>query len=381
MRYKCFRPDILGNESDLSRQFSAIRFWTDKLLEGWGTLSKQRRERMKAILEIHFYQEDKVSVFLKSDSSGDEEKFGEVLLFCLFAMRQMANLGQQGRSLAELLTIMPEGISDLGRETIGGVRLVKYHRYPPGQKRFEAKLDENRFTLNAIGFGLLARGVGYYAPVSVLALMSYLVKRRMGDDDYLARLARAAAACGSFMLAGKLTILNQTQLAFSCAISSWYGEEDSNTGDYSIDYFENIETNEKLPGLSHLVESPEDEQERIALTYPKYVNAIEAEATAPGENDGDISDETATTERPTPEVKSVMEVREAAVWDNWALGLGIACVFLGGGIGLLTVVTIVISILAMNKPPKPRPSAWKHWVGLVSGSLYFLVYMHNYGHL
>lgn len=75
------------------------------------------------------------------------------------------------------------------------------------------------------------------------------------------------------------------------------------------------------------------------------------------------------------------ELATATVWDNWSFGLGIACVFLGGMIGILPMITIVISAIAQSKPPKPRPGGWKSIIGLVAGALYFLVYLNNYGHL
>ena len=44
-------------------------------------------------LEINFHQQDEVSVFLENTTSGREEKFGEILLFCCVALRNIVNFG------------------------------------------------------------------------------------------------------------------------------------------------------------------------------------------------------------------------------------------------------------------------------------------------
>ena len=78
---------------------------------------------------------------------------------------------------------------------------------------------------------------------------------------------------------------------------------------------------------------------------------------------------------------STKALDSARAWDNWALGLGIASIFLGGMLGLLPIVTFGVGLFAVTRPPNPRPGFWKGVAGLILGALYFLVYLNNFGYL
>ena len=185
-------------------------------------------------LEIHFHQQDEASVYLENTESGDEEKHTEILLFCLYALRQLANLGsdQTAYSLANVLLMTEAVITELaaGHES-GDVRLIKYAG-TPGRKRFLASLKTDgigvQFVCNGKGFGLLSRGVGYYSPTSVVVLLRYLAMKRADDGEYLATVARAAAMCGDAHLSGQLTMGNQLQIATMISVAS--GEEPDAVG-------------------------------------------------------------------------------------------------------------------------------------------------------
>lgn len=188
-------------------------------------------------VEIHFHQQDEVSVFLESGASGDQEKFGEVLLWCLYAIRTMVNLGSGpiSASLANLLSQAEDLVAVLSdHEHVGEYRLVSYHG-TPGRKRFEASLNFSdsklRFTLNPIGFGVLGRGVGYYAPTSVLALLQHLCRRRASEPEHLNCLARAAQLCAAAWDSNRVTLMNQHQMALAIASSAMSPDEcESNDG-------------------------------------------------------------------------------------------------------------------------------------------------------
>jgi hypothetical protein len=171
-------------------------------------------------LEIHFYGEEEVSVLLGTQGDLDKQ-YGEILMFCLFSLRQMFNLGnnQLGNSLASLLS-----------ECHGHVKELAYHKSPDapeiidydglqGSKRFLATLDyfdgNSNFKMKAKGFGLLARGMGYFAPTSVATLLRYLSRIHIDDPCYLDRLSEAAATCGDAFLGGEVTLANQTKTALN----------------------------------------------------------------------------------------------------------------------------------------------------------------------
>jgi hypothetical protein len=86
-----------------------------------------------------------------------------------------------------------------------------------GRKRFEASLrtreNDVRFQMNARGFGLLARGVLFYAPHSVVLFARYLLFRSDYDDEYSRRLSSSLEFCADALLSGKLTLANQIAVA------------------------------------------------------------------------------------------------------------------------------------------------------------------------
>jgi hypothetical protein len=172
-------------------------------------------------LEVDFHEQDRASFLLESNSSGNDEKIGEVALFTLFAIRQLSNLGQTDAadSLAHVLTTAPQGIEQLADgKTQTGLKIVPYPGHQ-GRKRFLARLRfgdaSTRFDLKAKGFGWLASGVGYYAPAAVLGLLTHLALKRCRDQQYLASLSEAAALSGKVHLDRQISLSNQGQLALA----------------------------------------------------------------------------------------------------------------------------------------------------------------------
>jgi len=177
-------------------------------------------------LEIHFHEQDKGSVFLENTSSGEDEKFSEILLFCLFAVRTMVNLGNNnlGYSVAVVLNDVCKKydifLTFLDRYNDSEAKLVDY-KGSEGRKRFFAELqvsDNNfKFHYQTKGFGFLAKGIGYYAPNSVLLLLRHLSNKRRKDEDYIKRLASAAYKCGDAFLKNVINIRNQGEIAMMIA--------------------------------------------------------------------------------------------------------------------------------------------------------------------
>jgi hypothetical protein len=181
------------------------------------------------ILEIHFHEQEKASVFLESNVSAPSGNFGEVYLFTLFALRQLATLGEtESVALAGSLLDIGPIIKELasGHE-LSGVKVVPYPGYQ-GRKillaRFTLRNENQSFYFNTKGFGLLSRGIGYYSPTGVLVLLRYLAMRHSSEEAYLAKLAQAAQLCGALYSQRQLTVTNQSQVAL-LIVGSLLGEE------------------------------------------------------------------------------------------------------------------------------------------------------------
>ena len=153
--------------------------------------------------EVHFHEQERLSVYLESNSSCELEKVGEIGLLTMFALRMLSNLGksQEADGLAQALC-RAEDIVPLfatGQAT-GGFELIPYPGYE-GRKRFYATFllrdDELRLDMTPKGFGLLGTGLRYYAPVAVLGMLRHLAMKRATDGAYLQRLATAASFCGT----------------------------------------------------------------------------------------------------------------------------------------------------------------------------------------
>ncbi|MFH1113721.1 MAG: tetratricopeptide repeat protein [Pseudomonadota bacterium] len=184
-------------------------------------------------VEIDFYQQDEAGVYLETTSAGNDEKFAEILLFCCFANRQMVLLKNDYKGQYSTLATLLKGIAedldkflDLPRDS--AARLVEY-RGPQGRKRFSAYLkfgeSDFKFKVTPGGFGLLGRGVGYYAPNAVLILLEYLIRRRKVDPSYLKALGEAVWGCAVAYLGGFTTISSQSNIAMqvtATAFSSAY---------------------------------------------------------------------------------------------------------------------------------------------------------------
>lgn len=160
-------------------------------------------------------------MFLESNG-GPDETIGEVMLFTSFALRQAMNLGgQYGSMLGHLLSFPGQSLREIvNHESPDGARLVTYQG-AAGRKQFHASLSctdsDFSFNLKAKGFGLLARGVGYYAPNAVVVLLKYLSRRRLENAEYIAILETATAMCGDGISSGRVTLRNQGQMAFTIA--------------------------------------------------------------------------------------------------------------------------------------------------------------------
>jgi hypothetical protein len=169
--------------------------------------------------EINFHQQDELSIYQESTLSGEDEAMFEMFAFINYAIRQMSNLGtayQAADMLASTLIAAPSVIATVAEGApVGGIKMVSYPG-SPGRKRFVASLTERggktTFDLKMLGFGFLARGFGYYAPISTLALMAHLARRHQAPG-FLQALSHAAATCGQAQLSRSIGIGNHPVIA------------------------------------------------------------------------------------------------------------------------------------------------------------------------
>lgn len=196
-------------------------------------------------VEINFYQEDEVALFLETNVSEDE-KFAELLLFCSFTLRTLSNLGDSETTgtLALFLSSHVRGNLDALIDQKGEIEIPSHILYSlksfgiklddlkiveysgiPGAKRFIASLGftDSHLSLqySAKGFGFFARGVDRYAPNAVIALMKYLAKRRLGDEAFIQSLEDVASGCGDVVLGKQLRMTNQNKLAVTIASAGY----------------------------------------------------------------------------------------------------------------------------------------------------------------
>ncbi len=160
--------------------------------------------------EIHFYDQEKVSLYLQSNSSDQVEKLGEIALGAFYGVRMMSNLGHGDPSdrIAMLLELFPSTARQFAEgSVIGNLNLIEYPGY---DGRSQSLLD-----LRMIDGGVEFRvepGVGFYAPASVLALEFHLARRRWSDPAFLRALSTTLAACAALYRRDMIRRHNHAQL-------------------------------------------------------------------------------------------------------------------------------------------------------------------------
>jgi hypothetical protein len=176
--------------------------------------------------EINFHEQEVISVFMEAFSNGIDERLVEITLAAFFALRMVSNLGADpsAQRLAIILSDAHEISSRFAQgDTDGGFQLIPYPGYQ-GRKRFVASVRfaqrGSRFDLTSRGLGWLAKGVGYYGPIAVLAYVRALSIKRKADPEFLNELSTALRECGQMQLAGLVTLSNQLQLGMQASSSA-----------------------------------------------------------------------------------------------------------------------------------------------------------------
>lgn len=174
-------------------------------------------------LRISFPDKDNASILLETTATGDTQKFSEILLFSLYVIRMIYNLGD--RDPVYSLTNKLNMFADIGEFSYLGSSTEILSSYKPAKKTFEGILkysDDNLFfDLNANGFGFLGSKVDKYAPISVEVLAKYLMNTRQEDDVYLKALKDCAKDCYEAFMASEINLTNQHSIAFAIATKNY----------------------------------------------------------------------------------------------------------------------------------------------------------------
>lgn len=192
---------------------------------------------LAASLETIFRSENEVGVnFTWEPLENTDQSFLTLLTFSLFWSRQMVNLGRGpvADSVAHLLAnTNPIQLGELGESgRAGELRLVsgidpKHARSFEGNVGGRLSVDTGdmralpmgnlQFRFKARRFGWLGRGIGYYAPASVLASLCFVSRLHVDDESFLKALSLTAGMLGIRYLGGGLSLGNYREVALGIA--------------------------------------------------------------------------------------------------------------------------------------------------------------------
>jgi hypothetical protein len=176
--------------------------------------------------EIHFHEQDTLSLFLESNSVGDLERAAEIGVMTMASLRMMSSLGvgEASDNLARFLMMGSAAIQKFASgEATGGFQIIPYPGHG-GRKQFlfEFGCNDANLSFNLVpkGFGWLARGVDFYGPLAIIGLLRHLAVRQRYNEGFLQRLAAAAGHCGRAHLERRITLTNQRDIGLTVFLVS-----------------------------------------------------------------------------------------------------------------------------------------------------------------
>ena len=175
--------------------------------------------------ELHFHQQDQLSIYTVSTAMGDIRDFvGEIGTLNFYALRMLNNLGRKPESyaLAECLLATEQMISITNAGLpLDDLKLVPYagHR---GRHSFFLSYSWGhsyapKFKFKGKGFGWLWKGIGYYGPMSVLGFIRHLALKHRGSTAHLEAIAHSMNFCATVHRSGKLNAVSYYNLAVAAA--------------------------------------------------------------------------------------------------------------------------------------------------------------------
>ena len=243
------------------------------------------------------------------------------MLFALYAARQTANLRRRGtgRELAAVLAGIQEAtplssftemLDEVSFEEIedprgagGGLGFTAHLR--PWKRAF--------FKLHARGFGLLARGVDYYAPVSTLVLLAHLLERHFANPSHAHTIARVAQQIGLAGIRGEISARSQAPVAMSAIEVAW---DEANEADLN-EALEHRTGEDATHGQSLKSREQAAENADIDDIADEPPAGWVVEGNAPARDDGEISGRMRTASEPDPDpldqIERLARLRDAGI--------------------------------------------------------------------
>jgi hypothetical protein len=77
------------------------------------------------------------------------------------------------------------------------------------------------FDVEVKGFPQSGQGLGWFAPMSAIALLFVFARRRATDEDFLWRLAYVAGSIGARAAMKDINVLNQAKPALIATVEAW----------------------------------------------------------------------------------------------------------------------------------------------------------------
>jgi hypothetical protein len=159
-----------------------------------------------ARLEIWYPSMDEVSIFIEVPGDGFERELTEAKLFAAFAAEMITALGKGAAKEHLCDTLWGLSSVDIADVHMGALKIVPATP-GKGRKGFEGALwispHNVRVKVKPKGFGVLGRGVGFYAPMATFALFLQLHGRQSPRGQFV--LVKTAEIIGYLGGAGKLT--------------------------------------------------------------------------------------------------------------------------------------------------------------------------------
>jgi hypothetical protein len=170
-----------------------------------------------ARFEIWFPSTDEVSIFIETPATGEARELVEIGLFAAFAARQVANLRKDEamQPMCYALTQLPhaEGGDEIP-DAIGETRIVSPSPNQ-GRKGFVGTYKNRNglplVNLKPRGFGMMGRGVGFYAPTATIALLFSCLKGMSEEGRFV--LIETAHNVGQLGLGGHIGVTSQAKMA------------------------------------------------------------------------------------------------------------------------------------------------------------------------
>jgi len=262
-----------------------------------------------AHLEIHFPQNDEVSVLLKNNTLGEEEIESDLLLLSFYIARHLVNILSSDREMGKafsraLCRIEKDSREIFAQEYFYNLSTSHFWKMLPkrfvdkpevikllqagilGKKRFIADMtfseEKVNFQLKPIGFGLFGYGgIGFYSPISVLMFIKYLGQKYFNNIKVRKGIITTCNYCGA--VANHIDIFNQVEYAIKAAtrgIKAFIEYEEPHSQPLQENFEEDSETTDELDELFEEIEKDLkdlDEWEELMKSYGSYASIEEEE--------------------------------------------------------------------------------------------------------